>query len=73
MEKAYNVKISYPNKLIDGKTVSLEEKKRTLNEILDELSSLLNIHFKIINQRYIVVNKAEEDTFNYQQLDDGYH
>ncbi|WP_188653236.1 FecR domain-containing protein [Yeosuana aromativorans] len=68
LEKAYNVKISYPNKLIDGKTVSLEEKKRTLNETLDELSSLLNIHFKIINQRYIVVNKAEEETFNYQQL-----
>lgn len=35
---------------------------------MDELASLLNIHFKIINQRYIVVNKAEEDTFNYQQL-----
>lgn len=26
LEKANNVKISYPNKLIDGKTVSLEEK-----------------------------------------------
>ena len=68
IEQAFDVKISYANKLIDGKTVFLEPKERSLNECLDELSSLLNVHFKIINNRYIVVNKAEEETFNYQQL-----
>ncbi|WP_166965274.1 FecR domain-containing protein [Yeosuana marina] len=69
VEKVYSVKISYPNKLIDNKIVSLEDKKRTLQDVLDELSVVLNVSFKIINQRYIVINEAEHEA-NYQQLDE---
>lgn len=68
LEKTYDVSISYTNELIDNKTVSLEEKKRTLNEVLDELSLLLDVNFKIINQHYIVINKAEDIETDFQLL-----
>jgi hypothetical protein len=70
LEKTYNVKISYENKLIDNKIVSLIEKNRTLKETLDELSISLNVNFKIINQRYIVINEVDNTGFNFQQLDE---
>lgn len=70
LENTYNVKISYPNELIDNKTVSLKEKKRTLKEALDDLSVVLDVSYNIINQRYIVINKAENIETNYQRLDE---
>lgn len=73
LEKTYNVKISYQNLFIDNKVVSLHEKERTLKEVLDELSVLLQVHFKMINQRYIVVNKIDDGNGNellIQQLDE---
>ena len=70
LENTYNVKISYPNELIDNKTVSLKEKKRTLKEALDDLSTVLDVSYDIINRRYIVINNAENIETNYQRLNE---
>lgn len=63
IEKEYNVKISYTDKIIEGKIIFLREKKRKLQEILDELSKQLNIDFQFINDRYIIVTQKTNLTF----------
>jgi len=73
LERTFNVKISYQNQFIDNKIITLPKKKRTLKEVLNELSILLQVKFKMINQRYIVVNEmADENEIEYylQQLDE---
>lgn len=58
IEKTYNVKLSYIDKIIKNKKLSLEKKKRTLNEILVTISEKLNFKFEFINNQYIVVTQG---------------
>ena len=60
LEKKFDVKISYADEYLENKTVSLREKKRSLKETLFELSELLNIKFKFINEHYIIINKKTQ-------------
>ena len=59
LEKKFDVKISYVDESIENKTVSLNVKLRTLKEIFFELSAILNIKFKFINERYIIINQKD--------------
>ena len=59
LEKKFHVKISYVDKSIENKTVSLNAKLRTLKEVFFELSAILNIKFKFINERYIIINQKD--------------
>jgi len=59
LEKKFDVKISYLDESIENKTVSLNAKLRTLKEIFFELSAILNIKFKFINERYIIINQKD--------------
>jgi len=55
LEKLFNIKFSYPTKLVEGKKISLQESKRTLDDVLFEISFLLNVQFKRLNKRYIYI------------------
>ncbi|ARV06308.1 hypothetical protein BTO04_06160 [Polaribacter sp. SA4-10] len=68
LEKKFDVKISYLDESIENKTVSLNEKQRTLKEILFELSAILNIKFKFINERYIIINQKDTTEKILEQL-----
>ena len=59
LEKKFDIKISYVDESIENKTVSLNVKLRTLKEIFFELSAILNIKFKFINERYIIINQKD--------------
>jgi hypothetical protein len=62
LEKAFNVKISYADKTVSGKTIFLD-KKSQLKEVLNVLSKKLNLNFEFINDRYIVVTEKDDFTF----------
>ncbi|MGK0414831.1 MAG: hypothetical protein ACJA1B_003060, partial [Polaribacter sp.] len=62
LEKEFNVKISYADKIVEGKIIFLD-KKSQLKEILDLLSEKLNLNFEFINNRYIVVTAKDDFTF----------
>jgi hypothetical protein len=57
IETAYNIKLSYIDKIIQSKVISLERKSRTLNQTLTEISKILNLKFDFINNKYIVVTE----------------
>ena len=63
LEKEFDVKISYTDKIIKGKIIFLDKKKSQLKEVLDLLSEKLNLNFEFINNRYIVVTKKDSFTF----------
>ena len=63
IEKEYNVKFSYTDKIIEGKHVFLSKKKRHLQEVLEEFSEQLNFDFQFINDRYITVTRKSTLTF----------
>lgn len=58
IEETYNVKFSYKDNLIEDKKISLKAKKRTLEEVLDELSILIGVDFKKLDNRYIFLRKS---------------
>lgn len=70
LEKKFDVKISYADEYLENKTVSLREKKRSLKETLFELSELLNIKFKFINEHYIIINKKDASEKELKQLNE---
>jgi hypothetical protein len=63
IEKEYNVKISYTDKIIEGKFISISKKTRNIREILDEFSEILLLNFQFINERYVVVTSKKNPTF----------
>lgn len=60
IEKEFNVKISYTDAIIEGKTIFLKKDDRSLEEVLAEISALLDLDFKKINNRFISVIKRTQ-------------
>ncbi|MEN8966550.1 MAG: TonB-dependent receptor plug domain-containing protein [Polaribacter sp.] len=60
IEKEFNVKISYTDDIIVGKTIFLKKGNRSLDAVLDEISELLDLDFKKINNRFISVAKRKQ-------------
>ena len=60
IEKKFNVKISYTDAIIEGKTIFLKKGIRNLDAVLDEISELLDLDFKKINNRFISVAKRKQ-------------
>ncbi|WP_456379393.1 FecR domain-containing protein [Lutibacter sp.] len=75
IEKTYNVKFSYKDNLIEDKKISLKAKKRTLQEVLDELSILIEVDFEKLDNRYIFLRKIsliEEEQHLKEVVVNGY-
>jgi len=64
IEKTYQVKLSYTDRIVANKTIFLPKKKRTLQEVLEALSNTLHLDFQFINNRYIVVTLFRENVFD---------
>ena len=59
IEKEFNVKISYTDAIIAGKTIFIKKGNRNLEELLSEITALLDLDFKKINNRFISVVKRK--------------
>ncbi|WP_457615563.1 TonB-dependent receptor domain-containing protein [Lutibacter sp.] len=64
LEEMFDVKFSYQDNIINGKKVTLSKKNRTLDEVLTELTMLINVNFQKLSERYIflkpIVSISEE-------------
>jgi hypothetical protein len=69
IETIYDVRFSYQDSIISNKFISLEKKKRTLSEILEEIETNSTFSFEKINQRYIIVKEKEKNLSGVQILD----
>ena len=69
IEYTYDVLFSYNDYDISKKRISLNRQKRTLTEVLEALKLQTKLNFKIINNRYIVVNKFLEENTEVNELD----
>ena len=69
IENIYDVRFSYQDSIINNKFISLEKKKRTLSEIIEEIETNGTFSFEKINQRYIIVKEKEKNLSGVQILD----
>ena len=61
IEKTYNVKISFTDKIIEGKRISITARSLNLNELLSIFSDKLSLNFEFLNQKYISVTEKKEE------------
>jgi len=69
IEHTYDVLFSYNDYDISKKRISLKRQKRTLAEVLEALKLQTKLYYKIIDNRYIVVNKFPKEKIKVNELD----
>ncbi|MDG2499460.1 MAG: DUF4974 domain-containing protein, partial [Flavobacteriaceae bacterium] len=69
IEHTYDVLFSYNDYDVSKKRISLKRQKRTLAEVLEALKLQTKLYYKIIDNRYIVVNKFPEENTEVNELD----
>ncbi len=69
IEDTYNVLLSYKDDDFIGKRITITRKKRTLLEVLDALKEHVGFDYKIINDRYIIINQVAEEDLKFNALD----
>ncbi|MFT4698744.1 MAG: hypothetical protein ACI9SJ_001901 [Flavobacteriaceae bacterium] len=70
IEDVFDIRFSYPDKLLEGTQISLSEKEWSVNEVLSELSSQSTLHFQFINERYVIVSEKMLSLDEVQVLED---
>lgn len=72
VEKKFNVSISYADTNVKLIFISAPKTDLSLEETLDELRRKTKLKFTVLNQRFIVVEKASlsKENFNLQRLDE---
>ena len=72
IEDLFGVRFSYIEKTVQNNTVTLTKKKRTLKEILQDITKQTQVKFSFINNRYIIATPIKNDNvfsvLNIQQL-----
>jgi hypothetical protein len=61
LEKQFEVKFSYPSELVKNIKINLEKQKRTLDDVLFEITYLTNIQFNRIDNKYIYLTKINSE------------
>ena len=69
IEYTYDVLFSYNDYDISKKRISLKRQKRTLTEVLEASELQTKLSYKIVNNRYIVVNQFPEKNIDVNELE----
>ena len=69
VENVYDVLFSYKDDDLKGKRISIKREKRTLVEFLDLFKQLTQLNYKILNNRYIIINEVSQETIDLNALD----
>ncbi len=64
LEKLFDIKFSYPTELFQEKKITLKKSKRTLDDVLFEVSFLLHVQFNKLNSRYIYITQSFRKNLN---------
>ncbi|MBV7267820.1 TonB-dependent receptor domain-containing protein [Winogradskyella luteola] len=69
IEEVYQVLFSYKDNYIRGKNITLDRKKRTLSEVLNELKNTSGLYYSVLNNRYIIVSLSNDENVITEALD----
>ncbi|WP_296312760.1 TonB-dependent receptor domain-containing protein [Winogradskyella sp. UBA3174] len=69
IEDTYDVLFSYKDDYINTKRVTLVRDKRTLLEVLQAIKLLTQLDYKILNDRYIIINESLEKVTDLYKLE----
>ena len=69
IEYTYDVLFSYNDNDIINKSISLKRQKRTLREVLQALEFPVKLSYKIVNNRYIIINQFVKENIDVNELD----
>jgi hypothetical protein len=59
LEKTYNIRFSYSDKIVKNKQISISKKKYTLAEMILKIEEKSNIQFEQINLRYYIIKERK--------------
>ena len=69
IEDTYDVLFSYKDHDVSDKRISLKKEKRTLREVLEAITELTKLNYKILNNRYVIINESLEKETDLNELD----
>ncbi len=69
IEDTYDVLFSYKDDDVINKRISITRKKRTLLEVLEAIKAFTKLNYKILNNRYIIINQSLEKEIDINELD----
>ena len=69
IEYTYDVLFSYNDNDMINKRISLKRQKRTLREVLQALEFPVKLSYKIVNNRYIIINQFVKENIDVNELD----
>jgi hypothetical protein len=69
IEDTYDVLFSYKDDDIVNHRISLKKAKRTLLEVLDAIKNQTQLNYKILENRYVVINSVEEKDSDINELE----
>ena len=69
IEDTYDVLFSYKDADISNKIISLKREIRSLTQVLDAFKLRTKLDYKIVNNRYIIINQFEQQNIAINKLD----
>ncbi len=69
IEAVYNVRFSFPDKVLLNKRVTLKKKLWDLKSLLETIASQVKIDFEVVNARYIIIKHTDITSAEVQQLE----
>ena len=69
IEATYDVIFSYKDDDISNKRMSLKREKLSIKEVLESLELLTTLSFKIVNNRYVIINQFLDRNIDVNELD----
>ena len=69
IEDTYDVLFSYKDNDVNTKKITLNRKEITLQDLLEAIKELTKLDFKILNNRYIIINQSLDKDLNLNELD----
>lgn len=69
IEDKYDVLFSYKDEDLVEKRITIKREKRTLIEVLEAIKALTKLNYKVLNNRYVIINQSLEKTASFNALD----
>ena len=69
IEDTYDVLFSYKDADISNKSISLKREMRSLTQVLDAFKLRTKLDYKIVDNRYIIINQFEQQNIAINELD----
>ena len=70
IESIYDVRFSYQDSMMNAKLLSLEKKRRSLTQVLEDIENSSAFKFEKINERYIIIKEEQSVYSGVQILED---